>query len=328
MDLTILKELANENVTAIFDAFGLDYIDKYEYLQMTCPIHGGDNPTAFSWVKDRGYFRCFTRHCERNGADIFDFVQKYKNCSFERAKQIVESICVVGEYEEASEQEMAAELAFKKYIKNNAKLNKQMQVYDPAILKRLKAHSYLIDRGFDKDLLESYNVGYCDNPNSRFFRRLCIPVMSDTGSLVGFTARAVFDWEKESQPKWIHTHGMQKSELLFNMHRAREHIRNTHKAILVEGPLDVFKLEMSGINNAVAVLGSDLSGPQRSLLLENECYDLILAFDDDEAGTICTNKTKKSCKNYFNLYKYVLPTGRDIGDLEVEMVKKLDIIVL
>lgn len=326
MELAILKELANESVTSIFDALGLEYVDKYVYLQMACPIHNGDNLTAFSWHKNGGYFRCFTRKCERNGADIFDFVQKLKKCSFERAKQIVESICIVGEYEEASSQEMAAELQFKKYIKNNSKINKQMKVYDPAMLKALKPHPYLTDRGFDKELMETYNVGYCDNSTSRFYRRICIPVVLANGSLVGFTARATFDWAKESQPKWIHTNGMQKSELLFNMHKAREHIRNTHSAVLVEGPLDVFKLEMAGIRNSVAVLGSDLSGPQRSILLENECYDLILAFDDDEAGIICTNKTQKSCKNYFNIYQYILPAGKDIGDLEVESVKKLDII--
>ena len=73
MNTDALKELANENVTKIFDALKLTYIDKYDYYQMACPIHGGDNPTAFSWVKNKGYWRCFTHKCERDGADIFDF---------------------------------------------------------------------------------------------------------------------------------------------------------------------------------------------------------------------------------------------------------------
>jgi hypothetical protein len=70
MDLNTLKALANENISLILDAFNFDYVDRYDFYQMCCPIHGGDNPTAFSWVKDRGYFRCFTRHCERDGADV------------------------------------------------------------------------------------------------------------------------------------------------------------------------------------------------------------------------------------------------------------------
>ena len=85
---------------------------------------------------------------------------------------------------------------------------------------------------------------------------------------------------------------------------------------------------MAGIYNVVAVLGSDLSGPQRSLLLEAECFDLILAFDNDMAGKDSTSKIRKTCGPYFNIYQYILPEGKDIGDLSVDEVKKLDTIRL
>ncbi len=325
MNLTTLKELANENIHAIFEAFGFDFIDKYEYYQGPCPIHGGDNPTAFSWVKDRGYFRCFTRHCERDGADIFDFVQKYKKCTLRQARNIVASIVVSGKYDNVSTEKLIAETEFQKYIKNNTKKNKEFKVIDPACLNKLKPATYLLNRGFSQESLDEYSIGHCDDNNSHYYNRVCIPIFHHDGSLVGFTARAIDeDYKDRRQAKWFHTPGLPKGQMLFNLNKAREHIKNSHEVILVEGPLDVLKFWMAGVYNVCAVLGSDLSGPQRSLLLENDCYDIIMAFDNDAAGIDSTNKVIASCKQYFNLYKYELPINKDIGDLEVESVKKLD----
>jgi DNA primase len=326
MNTFALKELANDNITKIFDAFNLDYVDKYDYYQMSCPIHGGDNNTAFSWVKNGGYFRCFTRRCENKGADVFDFVRKLKKCSFAQAKKIVASIVVDDDYEQMSEADLVAEAAFQRYIKNNAPKKKTGQIFSPDILKKLKPHPYLLERGFSQEVLDDFNAGYCDNPESKFYRRYCLPVTNPNGGIIGFTGRAVFDWEAEGKAKWRHTDGMPKSETFFNFHRAKEHIQKTGRVILVEGPLDVLKFEMAGIKNAVAILGSSLSGPQRSLLLENECYEIVMAFDNDKAGEMCTNEVKRMCSDYFTLYKYIIPEAKDIGDLNVETIKNLDII--
>ncbi|MCI0559800.1 MAG: toprim domain-containing protein [Nitrososphaera sp.] len=323
MNIETLKELANQNITKIFDAFGIEYTDRYDYYQGKCPIHGGDNPTAFSWKKDRGFFRCFTHRCERDGADIFDFVSKFKKCNFVESVKIVRSI-VAGSYSEDDDAKMMDEIAFQKYIKNNAPRRRVCQPIDPSKLKALKPDTYLIGRGFSQAVIDDYRIGYSSNPDSYYYRRTCIPVCDDSGIIVGITARATFDFETEGLAKWIHTSGMPKSEVLFNLNNAKKHILKTHQAILVEGPLDVLKFEMAGIHNSVAVLGSSLSGKQRSLLLENECFDLILAFDADEAGRICANEVKQTCNRYFALYEYHITTGKDIGDLSVEEIQKLD----
>jgi DNA primase len=326
MDLETLKEIANENIHLILDALGFDYIDKYEYYQMCCPIHGGDNPTAFSWVKDRGYFRCFTRHCERDGADVFDFIQKYRKCTLMQAKDIVSSIVLSGDYKHTPEAQLAAEAAFKRYIRNNHKPPKEFQVIDPECIERLTTPNYLLGRGFSQEVLDEFNVGYCDNPKSYFYDRDCIPIFHHDGPLVGFTGRITNeDYTEGREAKWFHTPSFPKGQTLFNLHRAKEEIARTHTAILVEGPLDVLKFWMAGIYNVVAVLGSDLSGPQRSLLLGCECYDLILAFDNDISGKDSTSKVRKTCKAYFNMKQYLLPDNHDVGDLDVDAIQHLDI---
>jgi len=327
MKIEILKELANAHISTIFDAFGFEYYDKYEYLHMCCPIHGGDNPTAFSWVKDGGYFRCFTRKCERGGADIFDFVQKYKKCSFEDAKSIVESICITGEYKDASEDNIEAEVEFRKYIKDNKKKDKSFTFIDPKVLSDLKPHPYLLERGFSKQTLDKYRVGYCANPDSLYYERVCVPVVHHDGGIVAFTARTVHeDYKERKVGKWIHTPHAPMGQILFNLNNAKKHIKQSHTAVLVEGPLDVFKLEMAGIHNSVAILGSDLSGVQRSLLLKYECWDIVLGFDGDTAGKDCANKIKEACKKYFNICSFEVPEGKDIGDLSVEEIQNLHVI--
>ncbi len=51
-----------------------------------CPIHGGDNKTAFTVYVDGGVqkYKCFTRD-ECGTGDVIDFVQKWRGCSFNDA---------------------------------------------------------------------------------------------------------------------------------------------------------------------------------------------------------------------------------------------------
>lgn len=327
MRLQTLKEIANENVHKIFDALDIHYVDKYDYLQGPCPIHNGDNPTAFSWVKSHGYFRCFTNKCERDGADIFDFVSKLKNCTFAEAKVFVHNIVIDKNYDYSKEEDEDNNESFKNYIKNNLIKKPSFKIYDESILENLTYNDYLTNRGFSEDVQKEFKVGYCDNKESKlFYQRMIIPIYNIDNNIIGFTARAVFDFKDKKTGKWVHTPGLQTSEVLFNINRASKYIKETHSVILVEGPLDVLKFHMAGIYNVVSILGSNLSGPQRSILLKNECYDIITAFDNDSAGISCTKSVQQSCKKYFTMSQYCLPEGKDIGDLSVEKIRNLDMI--
>ncbi len=51
-----------------------------------CPLHGGDNPTAFRLYADGARWHCFTR-CphDANDGDIFTFYMRWKNVDFKTA---------------------------------------------------------------------------------------------------------------------------------------------------------------------------------------------------------------------------------------------------
>ncbi len=51
-----------------------------------CPLHGGDNPTAFHLYDHETRWRCFTQCPEdRNGGDVIAFYQYWKGCTFVEA---------------------------------------------------------------------------------------------------------------------------------------------------------------------------------------------------------------------------------------------------
>jgi DNA primase len=74
-----------------------------------------------------------------------------------------------------------------------------------------------------------------------------------------------------------------KSGILFNMHRAKDAIRETGRALLVEGYFDVLACNAVGALNAVATCGTALT-EQHVKLLKRYASTVTLCLDSDTAG--------------------------------------------
>ncbi|HEX4146303.1 MAG TPA: DNA primase [Pirellulales bacterium] len=76
-----------------------------------------------------------------------------------------------------------------------------------------------------------------------------------------------------------------KSNLLYGLHLAREAIRKTHTALVMEGYTDVIVAHQCGFENAVAVSGTAL-GSQQIRLLQRfaDRLRIVLVLDGDAAG--------------------------------------------
>ena len=72
------------SIDQVLAAYGLDAKLKRQnhLLYGPCPLHGGDNPTAFHVHLKRGLWRCFTA-C--GGRDIVDLIRSIEKCSFAKA---------------------------------------------------------------------------------------------------------------------------------------------------------------------------------------------------------------------------------------------------
>lgn len=53
-----------------------------------CPVHGGENPTSFSW-RENGYWQCFS--CGRHG-DKISLVREVRQCTFQEAMRFLASL--------------------------------------------------------------------------------------------------------------------------------------------------------------------------------------------------------------------------------------------
>jgi DNA primase len=74
-----------------------------------------------------------------------------------------------------------------------------------------------------------------------------------------------------------------KGATLYGLHQAKEGIRKTDRAVIVEGYLDVIALAQHNIDYAVATLGTALT-PNHLRTLARYTKNVIALFDGDEAG--------------------------------------------
>ncbi len=123
----------------------------------------------------------------------------------------------------------------------------------------------------------------------RFRGRLMIPIRDHQGRVVAFTARQLELTPADDparEAKYVNspeTPIFTKSNLLFNLDRARSHAGEGHPFVLVEGQLDALRCWSVGLQTAIAPQGTSITDGQLALLRryhpQVECF-----FDSDSAG--------------------------------------------
>jgi DNA primase len=116
----------------------------------------------------------------------------------------------------------------------------------------------------------------------RFRHRLIFPIHNPSGRLVGFGGRTLGD-DKAKYVNTNETDRFHKGLLLYGLHLAKREIRETGRAVLCEGYFDVIGTVASGVEGAVAGMGTALT-PEQSKLLARYAEDVVVAYDGDDAG--------------------------------------------
>ncbi len=127
-----------------------------------------------------------------------------------------------------------------------------------------------------------------DRPYDRFRNRLMFPIRSPSGQLLAFGGRTLGD----DQAKYVNTNEtdrFRKGTLLYGLDAARRSIREHGRALLVEGYFDVLGAVGSGIDWAVASMGTALT-PRQVRLLSRYTDEVVLGYDGDRAGIEAARK--------------------------------------
>ena len=150
----------------------------------------------------------------------------------------------------------------------------------------------------------------------RFRHRVMVPIRDRQGRVIGFGGRSL----DGSEPKYLNspeTEVFEKGKHLFGLDRASSAIRKDDRAVVVEGYFDVIALHAAGVTNAVASLGTALSGQQITQLCR--CSDgkrIVLNFDADGAGVRAANRAigeveQLALQGQLELRVLHLPSGKD-----------------
>jgi DNA primase len=115
------------------------------------------------------------------------------------------------------------------------------------------------------------------------------PIKNAAGRLVGFGGRALGD-DKAKYVNTAETDRFHKGSLLYGLNWAKRSIRDRSRVLLVEGYFDVIGPAASGVDWAVASMGTALT-PEQAKLLARYADEVIVGYDGDEAGTNAFRRT-------------------------------------
>jgi DNA primase len=127
----------------------------------------------------------------------------------------------------------------------------------------------------------------------RFRDRIMFPIRNPRGQVIGFGGRII----DAGEPKYMNspeTPVFSKGRELYGMFEAREALRQTNCAIVVEGYMDVVMLAQHGVGNAVATLGTSTT-PDHVRKLLRTVDRIVFAFDGDAAGRKAAWRALQAC---------------------------------
>ena len=140
----------------------------------------------------------------------------------------------------------------------------------------------------------------------KFRNRLIFPIIDVRGDVLGFGGRIID--KNDPGAKYMNTPETpvySKRRVLYGLNLAKK--RKRQGILLVEGNIDVVMLHQAGFDNACASMGTALTQEQIHLL-SRYTKDIILCYDNDEAGKTATQKALSLLNNTdFNVRVLELP---------------------
>ncbi len=283
-----------------------------------CPFHQEKTP-SFAVHPVKQIYHCFG--CGAGG-DVFKFVMEMEKSPFPEAIRTVAEKCGIAipkprerSPEERRENQQRSALV---------EMHRETAAFFARALhdspEGKVAAAYLEDRGLDREAMKRFGLGFAPSSGDallrflkqkypeklldvsglisrdqsgraydRFRRRIMFPITNESGKVIAFGGRAMGD----DTPKYMNspeTPIYTKSTVLYHLDRAKESLRQSDFAVLVEGYMDAIAVARAGIANVVASCGTSLAEPQIKLL-GRFTRRVIVNYDPDTAGQAATERS-------------------------------------
>lgn len=271
-----------------------------------CPIHQGQGTEAFHANLKRGVFHCFA--CGAGG-NVLDFVAAMEGCSIREAAMRLQGSHAdagAGVAPAAANGSVGKELVTKKR-RVNPPLGFSLEID--------RRHPYLARRGIDAATAGHFGVGYFSG-RGLMSGRIAIPIHDPSGRLVAYCGRAV----DGSDPRYRFPVGFQKSQALFNYHRARA--AGGDQVIVVEGFFDCMRVHQAGFSCVVALMGARLSAAQKDLLTDR-FSQVALLLDGDQTGRTATAQIARDLAPACSVTELLLPPGIQPDQMTADQIRQV-----
>lgn len=284
-----------------------------------CPFHNEKTP-SFSVSPDKQIYHCFG--CKKGGG-VINFIMEIENLTFPEAVRFLAKRANLPVPEGDGPQDGADRLR-----RRVLELNRDAARWYYDLLcspEGAAVQAYLDKRQIRKSIAVRFGMGASPDRwdglltamtrrgytkeellaaglvvNSRngrlydkFRNRLMLPVIDTRGDVVGFGSRVI----DNSEPKYMNTTETitySKRRILYGLNLAKKTKRPN--IILCEGNLDVVTLHQAGFDNAVASMGTALTVEQ-TRLLSRFTKELVLCYDNDNAGQLATQRALELLNN-------------------------------
>ena len=348
---TLSERIAEETINEIRQRTDIvDLISEYVQLNKQgrnylglCPFHQEKSP-SFSVSTDKQVYHCFG--CGAGG-NVFSFLMEIEGLSFQEAtiKLADKANIELGDSLTLSKAKSVPD-DIKQMIEAHQLLSKFYHHLLVNTKEGQNALEYLLARGFSKQSIEKFQIGYALNswdfdykflmnkqfhPKllekagliikreqdgsyfDRFRDRIMFPIVNRNNETIAFSGRIL----GSEQPKYLNspeTAIFNKSNVLYNYYLARPTIRKHQQAVLFEGFADVIAADRSGIENGVATMGTSLTKEHISILKKN-AQSVTICYDSDSAGIEATYKAGEMLQKANCQVKVaVMPKGMDPDD--------------
>ena len=278
--------------------------------QGLCPFHAEKTP-SFTVSPTKQFYHCFG--CGAHGNAI-GFLMAYGGLGYIEA--VTDLASQVGlqmpEWRPRSPAEAQREAERREQDSSlGAALEAAMDFYRAELKKSQRAIAYLKGRGLTGEIAARFRIGYApddwqalkgcfrdysdaalvesglvvDQDGKRYDRfrdRVMFPILSARGAVIGFGGRVL----GEGEPKYLNspeTPLFEKGREIYGLVQARDAVRASGRALVVEGYMDAVALAQYGVGYAVATLGTATT-PVHVTKLLRLADELVFAFDGDAAG--------------------------------------------
>lgn len=303
----------------------VDVVGSYVQLQRKganlfglCPFHS-EKTGSFSVSPDKQIYYCFG--CKRGGG-VINFIMEEENLTFPDAVRFLAKRAGLEVPEEEGDREAG------RRRQRLLDLNREAARFYYQMLQQPEGSAvrdYLARRQIRKATAVKFGMGaspdswdtlltamtrkgytkrelldaglVVQNKNGRLYdkfrNRLMLPVVDTRGDVVAFGSRVL----DKSEPKYMNsseTPVYSKRRVLYGLNLAKKTKRPN--IILCEGNLDIVTLHQAGFDNAVASMGTALTVEQ-TRLLSRFTKELVLCYDNDNAGKIATERALQILNN-------------------------------